>query len=253
MTTNTMDINYCICYYAEQNAKAIALNLLTFGYENFASAIHVDRIDELEAFVNHPDFKKPEFFIKNVQQFAFDNLLDAIKICICFENYMKAKLLLNEFVVHEIKETTEYKTLKHNQKKRPIETFEIKKIETWKKIDGEESYYLPGLTKKTIQFNIMLNKEKYQKVIGLSPEIRKIISKINDQRNSLHFLTGEMGSYGKERVNEIKQIIDFVETELFILQNQLVDDLELPEEKKIKKRPLTKCKKKRGLTASREF
>lgn len=238
-----MDIDYCICYYAEQNAKGIALSLLTFGYENFAGAIHIDRIDELETFVNHPDFKKPEFFIKNVQQFAFDNLLDAIKICICFENYMKAKLILNDYVVHEIKGIPKYEPLKQIQKKRPIESNEVKEIETWKKIDGQERYYLPGLTEKTIQFNTMLNKEKYQKVIGLSPEVRKIISKINDHRNSLHFLTGEMGSYGKERVNELKQIIDFVETDLFILQNQLVDDLKLPEEKKIKKRPLTKCKK----------
>jgi len=229
-----MNIDYCVCYYAKKNAKGTALNLLAFGYENFARATHIEKIDDLDAFVNHPDFNKEEFFIKKVQNFAFDNLLDAIKISICFENYMKAKLILNEYVIHTIKEGEEYKNLKKAQKNRPIGLIEVKGIGTWEKIEGQEIYYLPGLTEKTIQFTTMLNNDKYQKVIGLSPKIKKIVSKLNDQRNTLHFLTGMSGNYGKNRVEELRQIIEFVETDLFVLHNQIVDDLELSEDKKLK-------------------
>ena len=229
------ELDYCICYYAEQNRKGIALNLLTFGYVNFTKAVHVEKITELENFVNNPDFRKQEYFIANVQKFAFENLLDAIKICICFENYMKAKLLLNDFVIHKIIDGPDYESLRKEQNKRPIELKEIKAIESWKKVDNQDLYYLPGLTDKTLQFNIMLNKPKYQRIIGLPVKAKDIISKLNDQRNTLHFLTGEIGTYGKERVEELKTIIEFVETELFILQNQLVDDLNLSKEKKLKR------------------
>ncbi len=211
--------------------------MLTFGYKNFARAIHVKKINELETLVNHPNFNNRQFFIENVQQFALDNLLDAIKISICFENYMKAKLILNKFVVHTIAGDEKYRTLKKEQGKRPIALKEMMDIESWRQIEGQGRYCLPGLTENTIQFNVMLNKEKYQKVIGLSPQIKGIISRLNDQRNSLHFLIGESGEYGKERVRELKRVIDFVETDLFILQNQLIDDLNLPEEKKLKKTP----------------
>ncbi len=222
------------------------MNLLTFGYKNFARATHVKKITELEALVNHPDFNNHQFVIKSVQGFVFDNLLDTIKISICFENYMKAKLILNKFVIHTIAGDEKYRTLKKEQGKRPIELEEVKNIESWRQVEGQKRYCLPGLTEKTIQFNVMLNKEKYQKIIGLLPQIKEIVSKLNNQRNSLHFLIGESGDYGKGRVHELKRIIDFVETELFILQNQLIDDLNLPEERKLKKTPANKMQQPAG-------
>jgi hypothetical protein len=232
-----MNNDYCLCYYAKQYAIGIAWNLLSFGCETFFSATHINKINDVEAFVNHPDFNKEEFIKKNIGKFFFDNLLDAIKISICFENYMKAKLLLNAYVIHTIKECEEFKILKKAQKDRPIRLNEVIEIETWEKIDGQEIYYLPGLTKKTIQFNTMLNRDEYQKVIGLPPNIKNIISKLNDERNTLHFLTGMSGEYGNGRLKELRQIIKFVETDLVVLQNQLVDDLKLSEDKKIKISP----------------
>jgi hypothetical protein len=225
---------YCICYYAEQNAKATALNLLSLGHQYFARSVHIDRLDELESIINDPNFNEIACIKEKLKPFLFDNLLDAIKISICFENYMKAKLLLNGFVIHKLSKRPNYNQLRKQQENHPISLLEIKAIESWKKVEGQEYFYLPGLTKQTINFTTMLEKKDYWKYIAFPSDVAKIVSEINRQRNTLHFLTGERGFYGPSKIDQLKKLREFARIELKILQNQLIDDLGEDQGKKIK-------------------
>ena len=227
---------YCVCYYAEQNAKSIALNLLTFGNEIFAKTYHVNNFKLLKEINEIKQQSSYELMLSKLNPFIFENLIDSIKISICLENYMKAKLLLNGFIIHRISGDHRFKTLKQNQAKRPIELAEIKKVCRWEKYKETEDFYLDALTHQTIQFNIILNKPKYQKYIGLPSNIKDIVSKINEHRNSLHFLTGLSATYGQQRIDELSDLMDFVNMDYRILQNELVDELGESSEKKIKKR-----------------
>lgn len=226
------DPKYCSCYYSEESQQIFSINLLTFGYEYFMSATHIKYIDELENFIENKNFRNPDFFFKNVGKYAFDNLIDAIRLCICFENYMKAKLLLNNIVIHKVSDSLDYLSLRNEQKKRPILLSEIKSIKSWKKIEDEDVYILPGLTEQTLNFSTLM-KDNYQSIIKLPSEIKLSVLKINEKRNSLHFLTGESGTYSKERIAELKNLIQFVNFDLAMLQNEMIDAINESPIKKI--------------------
>lgn len=227
---------YCVCYYADRNAKAIALSLLTFGHEIFAKTYHIQNLTELRQIVDSIPNSTKENVIKRLHPFIFENLIDAIKISVCFENYMKAKLMLNGFVVHRISQDEKYKSLKSEQPKRPILLDEVKNVCEWKKITNTDDYYLDALTTQTIHLNTLIAKPRYQKYIGLPSDINGIISEIVKKRNGLHFLTDESGNYGQSRIKELENLTEFMDTDFRILQNELVDALGESSDRKIKKR-----------------
>jgi hypothetical protein len=60
----------------------------------------------------HTNGNQPEYQ-KEVLEFGLEGVIDAVRICICFENYMKAKLLAEGFLVHELdKDVTGIKDLR---------------------------------------------------------------------------------------------------------------------------------------------
>lgn len=75
------------------------MNLLSFGVTMIAHAKHISEIERLRVVVNNPELNIPFKLIPALGEFFLENLIDTIRISICFENYMKAKLLLNGFLV----------------------------------------------------------------------------------------------------------------------------------------------------------
>lgn len=137
------------------------------------------------------------------------------------------------FLVHEISDDPFLAQLKNAQKKSPIKVNQLTDVVNWSRENGVK--FLPGVKNKTTLFSTMLNKQEYKKIIDLRPDIYEIIKTMNDKRNELHFFSSESGSYSPKRISELDSLVDFVNTEIRILQNQIVTDLGLGDEKKLKK------------------
>jgi hypothetical protein len=231
MTNSDID-SHCICYYAEHNQKATALNLLSFGCRNFALAKHVNELARLSIVIEGMQSSELRSIPSGLQEFIFENLLDAIKISICFENYMKAKLIVNGYVVHNISNEPLNSTLRNKQKEQPVSLKEIMEIHSWVKSERSEHYLLKCLTEHTIKFSTMLSKKGYRDVLCMPVDIVRIVREVGEKRNTLHYLTGEFGKYGDKPLADLRALIEFVESDIRALQNQMVDDLgEIPEKK----------------------
>lgn len=93
--------NFQIMYYDRSNVLEVSLNLLSFGYEQFKASFTYQNIDKLfelcESFslVKAPDRKL-------LSGFAFNKLIDCIRITICFENYFKSQLLNRDSIIHKL-------------------------------------------------------------------------------------------------------------------------------------------------------
>ncbi len=140
-----------------------------------------------------------EEFGQAVAPFMFNDLSDAIRICVFFENYMKAILMSERIIVHQF--TSErLKPLGRRQNKQPIDNLYLVKC----RIEPDE------VSEQTIGMGLMLN-SKYQDVIKLPDDIRDIVREINTSRNSLHFRPNMAGEYGRSTVADLRKLNGFAD------------------------------------------
>jgi len=179
----------------------ICSSLIVFGLEEFKHAYIVQNLDQLEALLDRKDRGEIGLgeFGQALAPFMFDDLSDAIRICVFFENYMKAILMSERMIVHQF--TVErLKPLGKRQSKRPIVNRYFVKC----RIEPHE------VSDQTIGMGTMLNK-KYQEVIKLPEDIRSIVREINASRNELHFRPGITGEYGRSTIADLRKLNDFVD------------------------------------------
>ena len=195
-----------IIYVDRRNSKGLALNLLIFGLGTFANALRVKEFNEYKS-LNVP---RHELDINKATPFIYENMIDIFKIITCFENYMKAKLLLNGNVVHVIKNDEKYKHLYNKQRKMPVTVREVTMIENFIIRPKEKiKALLPGIINMTIGIGTMLNSRRYQQVIQLPETILKTIKGLNEYRNNHHFYVNEVLSMSDGIVNDLSELIEF--------------------------------------------
>ena len=119
-----LKINHQVVYYRNENRLIVSVNMLTFGCEQFASTTLFKNIHTLKQVCAELDLKL-ELDFNLVKEFAFNNLTDSIKIAICFENFIKALLLANGFIIHKLDKTI-FPALYKEQFTCPITFSEIK-------------------------------------------------------------------------------------------------------------------------------
>src|SRR5437588_11920352 len=83
-----------ICYVNEINRKGSAGRLLRSGYIIFSRTPIVAHLK------NQISLDFLDWF------FTHEYIIDLTRIQVCFEHYLKAKLLLNGFIVHKPKESS---------------------------------------------------------------------------------------------------------------------------------------------------
>lgn len=216
------------CYFNYTTNLLVAWSMLYYASKLFWGCDAIKRLDDLKSFHEHIFDKDEPTFQKLIELYkSFESpVLDAIRIMICFENYFKAKLLLNGYVIHQMDRNycREHhpQFLTGNIKKSllqdttPILLKEVKEAE--KHLDFGSRKPLYSLTKYTIKINTFLKKFKYQMIYstGNSQVDEKLISvlgKLNDHRNSLHFLNIEyLGPPGNPtgNVNDLTFLRDYV-------------------------------------------
>jgi hypothetical protein len=127
----------------------------------------------------------------------YEKLTDYIKISVAFENYNKAVLIENGYLVHKIQKSTKTKDYYFTQNSgNPVKIEEFKKTFSFTRKSRFEKYYLDGLQKNfpTIKYSQTLD-DIYQDIICIDKNLLRRLIEINDKRNRLHFFTDFKGAF----------------------------------------------------------
>jgi len=149
-------------------------------------------------------------------------VLDAVRIVTCFENYFKARLLMAGYVIHQmdVSACQEHhpqfvtgRTRKRLlQNTTPISIAEVKRAE---RREGYNVKPLRTLTNRTVTMSMLLGKPRYRAIYlnDRAPDDQKLLSvlrKLNETRNTLHFLNVEYIALGGMPVDEFVFLRDYV-------------------------------------------
>lgn len=208
------DTDYFLCYVTTINEKVHALALLNFGIEIFEEARQITDFDKLKYLSNispQEGEKNGEEILKTAKAFLKDALIDDIRFGIFFEFYMKGLLLLDDYLIHSIKSGKPYNLMSKDQLTKPIPVLEFLKIKREHVEDSDRKIKVrhSHLKKNTLTFTNLLE-PAYQEIIKLPMDILPIAREIKDRRNTLHFDVGRKFEAGKERIQEIETLMNFV-------------------------------------------
>ena len=222
MGTKPSDFDIFESYIEPMRRKLIACSLLTFGARQFKTATIIKRLDEIDnLYKNHDNNYVLNNFPNLFPDVLFENLLDTIRINICFENYFKAKLLFNGFAIHNINKD-ENKMLFQKQKKNPVEISEL--------IPKKSPMFLPQLKKclqeSTINYSTILGCSAYHKYFNIQNDSLDFLIVLNKQRNRLHLHLGELTTLSRKIIGHYKMLRSIVDMDIAILQNTLLNELD---------------------------
>ncbi len=236
--------NYYKIYYDPKNGLATAHNLIVFGLRQILQVKHMKDIEELKSILLKDGklIEPPKFpDINRLGKFIFEGLIDSIRISICFENYMKALMLSNGYVIHVLSQKKDYKDLYENQKDEPILVNELLKSDEFELDQKKEYHTHPAITKYTIGFRTLI-KDKYREIHKIPDEIINIVTNFYDRRNNIHLYFKETFQYGEKTIKELCDLYNFATGSMIKNNNKLVDILKGPDSQKIdprKIKPLT--------------
>ena len=232
------EINHQSVYFGQRNSNVMAVNLLYFGINQFLSTVRFRERNSIKEISEVISLKPNEPIVHPViQELALNNLIDSIKITICFENFFKAIFLANGFVIHSL-DKEKFPNLHKEQKKRPISLEEVKAIKEWEineKIQTEKfglKLQLDGLTSRTISLNI-LTSNKYIEKINFDKNFLKVLTTDFRYRNTLHLHHMEKLTLNSSSFLYLRDIIRFVNDHHIRIHNSLIDSEKMDSSKKL--------------------
>lgn len=217
--------------YSEHERRHYVLRLLLSANTYFGRVYRIAHFKTFNQMLN--DLSNEEF--SHNYAWLAEALIDEIKVIICFENYAKSKLLEDGFVIHEIspkREHPHYKNLKalaEKQKHEPVLISELIALDGIVE-DEDAKLTMKSLSKNTIPFGRILRETKYLDVPAFPDHILKILKKMNEDRNRLHFLTMESGYYHRSILDKWILLSSFVDSKIIdhhnLTKNPWMKDLE---------------------------
>lgn len=206
----TYDFTYT--YINQKNRDSMALALINTAIKYFNKAYIIKHFKDFEEKITK-QFANKGKGAPNWQDFSGflkENLIDQIKILICFENYFKAILIKKGYLVHNLDGKSKKELKKHGVKIEPLKTAIFKKYFAYKQNPDNGHFYLEGIKETTVNINKVLTHSEYIKILNLPENIRQILINIKKHRNSLHFKIGDGMSCGSQMVKKTKSLINFV-------------------------------------------
>lgn len=226
-----IESNHQIIYFHPHNSMGVALNLMKFGFYQFNQISKIIKCDKYKELCNLCE-NDPRPNPKEAADFAFNNLIDCIKMTICFENYMKSILILNGYVIHKL-DNIIFHELSGKQKNHPIKLSEVLEISEWQK-NNKLKYQIKGISKNTIGMKELMS-DGYQSILNLPTNILKSCKLANNYRNNLHLYNYEKISFSKKEYLELIEIIKFVNEKIVTTHNLIIDNNGLGQNYKLKK------------------
>ena len=221
-----IEVNHQIFYLHPMNAMGASMNLLTFGHSQFARMTLVKEIDLVKKFCEEFSPTEPPS-INEIAPLAIDQLMNSIRLTICFENLMKAILLLDGYMIYKLSKD-HFPVLYKEQFKRPITIFEILERKNWEENKSlnlnppQFNLQIKGVTKLTMGMRELTSKN-YLKVYNINDEILRICKPYFAYRNNLHLYMQEKFSLGRNTYKDITQLIDFVNNHLTRIHDDIID------------------------------
>ncbi|CAH0265793.1 MULTISPECIES: hypothetical protein [unclassified Pedobacter] len=201
-------------WYASPETMQETYNtMIIFGAEHFKSALVIQKLEALKQLIkdrkegNVPD----QVFHDYIGQFFFEKLTDAFKICLFFENYMKAVLLINGFLIHKLNKGKGYDSLANQQGKKPIKVHELHLLKAFDIDQAAGTIHHDGLSTQTLMMGTMLDKKNYSCVILLPESINNFLRKLVEKRNELHFITEWSFEMSESYLNQLDAANNFVD------------------------------------------
>lgn len=194
-------------YYAPQNRLGTAQNLFHFAFSQFNRATCIRKLDQLEELIVE-NGKTTEIMdeskLNELRPFIFDGLIDSIRIIVCYENFIKALLLINGYIVNVI-DSNHSKQFHKNQKKRPLLLKDYCSQFPFKKDDKLDLDIIPGLTNRTLSFEIITS-QQYIDLLQIPKGRITTVKKLYQKRNEIHFYVEEHFQYGKAQIDDLKEL-----------------------------------------------
>jgi hypothetical protein len=203
---------------------ALSINLLEFAHWQFKSTYIYQNQDKLKEICEAGDGSliTPE----TMKDFLLNSLTDDIKISICFENLLKALLLSNYYLIHELDPNILSESRKI-QKKRPIMFTEFLQHAEWKvdqKIKSDHPHIknrIRGIKNTTLSYSFILNQEEYKSVHNMKQEIIDLLNVINRRRNELHLQSSLQFKISNRAYLDFKTLDEFLEKNVTRIQDDI--------------------------------
>lgn len=225
-----------LIYMDRQNAMGLSMGLMTFGYRQFVTTMRFQKLPLLKKLSEEfSPSHAPDFSL--IADLAFNNLLDSIKVTVCFENFIKALLISNGFVIHKLDKNI-FGELAKEQFSNPIDFNRVQKARDWEvvsSIDLPEGWMrrqIKGIGKNTIGMKELLSPE-YLKLLHVPENIVSLCTPYFQYRNNLHLYAGEAISFTQKDYSDFTKIIDFVNNDLVRIQNDIIDKLKKGDQYKL--------------------
>lgn len=210
------------CYISEETKTYVAWSLLCYASKMFWGCEMIKELDKAKSIADRAFGNEPTAFpeLLDLLQKIESPLLDAVRIVVCFENYFKAMLLLENYVIHRMDLNVcrgrfpQFITGKQKQllqKSTPILIQDLKQAENHDKTWSVKP--LQSLTPQTIEISTLLGQPKYRAIYSNGKEIDDklfpLLQELNRTRNSLHFLSIEYLASGGLGVNHFVFLRDY--------------------------------------------
>jgi len=197
------------CYKNDIRAK-YARALFLFGYEQFKRTYWYENLDELRFKVKKIDENCEHPNFQELNEFNYNYISDSIKICLCFENFFKYKLLQKGYSIHIIDKNSTYKDLDLN---KPVEIIKLLKLNSFNEFDIQQK--IPKMRKNTYSLSTMLNNNNdFNTITKIPSKFLGFLSDLNKTRNNLHNLFALTGKISLERIDIMMRMDKFLQAEL---------------------------------------
>jgi len=210
------------CYINEEIKTYVVWLLLCYSSKMFWGCGMIKELDKANSLSSKAFGDEPSVFpeLIDLLQSIESPLLDAVRIVICFENYFKAMLLLNNYVIHKmdlevcLNQFPQFVKGKRTllQKSTPILLEGIRRAENLEKAWSVKP--IQSLTPQTIEVSTLLVQPKYKAVYSKGKEVDNklfhLLLTLNRTRNSLHFLTVEYIASGGLGIDNFVFLRDYV-------------------------------------------
>ncbi len=217
------------CYISEETKIYVVWSMLCYSSKMFWGCEMIKELDRAKSLSDKAFVEsEPTAFseLLDLYKKIESPLLDAIRIVICFENYFKAILLLENYIIHKmdlnvcrehfpqfVAGTTRKQLL---QKSTPVSILDIKQAENHNPVWSVQSFR--ALLNQTIEISSLLEQPKYRAVYSkgkeTDDELFPLLGRLNETRNSLHFLNIEYLASGGLAVDSFLFLRDYVSTHI---------------------------------------
>lgn len=177
-----------VCFLILQAQKIVRKTFLFQNYENIKfESSSVQAAHDSGLLLSDPKFPQMFYSFKVMEERSIDNFF----IGTFFELIVKALLINNGYIIHEIKigkdTSSEIRSLKEIQRGQPILIDDYLRYESFQDHKKTGRLSLPSLTYKTLD-NFILLGPKYVSTLSLDEQLLLAAQYFRIERNMIHFL-----------------------------------------------------------------